>query len=41
VDTPFWLFVSGHEFSNVTSGRAGVVSETDFSILAEMPAEIM
>ncbi len=36
-----WLFAGGFEFSGAASGRAGMVSETDFSILAEMPGEIM
>jgi 4-amino-4-deoxy-L-arabinose transferase-like glycosyltransferase len=36
-----WLFASGRSFHNAPPSTAGRVYETDFSIMAEMPPEIM
>jgi hypothetical protein len=36
-----WMAVTGHGFENTSSTRSDVISETDFSILTEMPAEIL
>ncbi len=36
-----WLVATGHEFTDVPTGRTGIVYETDFSILSDMPAPIM
>jgi 4-amino-4-deoxy-L-arabinose transferase-like glycosyltransferase len=36
-----WFAAARHSFENIATARAGVVSETDFSILAEMPAAIL
>jgi len=36
-----WMAVTGHGFESTSSARTDVISETDFSILTEMPAEIL
>jgi 4-amino-4-deoxy-L-arabinose transferase-like glycosyltransferase len=36
-----WFAAARHSFANNIAARAGVVSETDFSILAEIPAAIL
>jgi 4-amino-4-deoxy-L-arabinose transferase-like glycosyltransferase len=36
-----WMAVTGHGIENTSRARADVISETDFSILAEMPTEIL
>ncbi len=36
-----WLLSGGHEFREGAGGRAGMVSDTDFSMLADMPVAVM
>jgi 4-amino-4-deoxy-L-arabinose transferase-like glycosyltransferase len=36
-----WFFVTGHGFTNATAARPDVISETDFTILADLPTTIL
>jgi 4-amino-4-deoxy-L-arabinose transferase-like glycosyltransferase len=36
-----WFVTAGHRFSNAAGVRTGIIYETDFSILADMPAAIL
>ena len=36
-----WLIVAGHGFRNTAVGRPGILYETDFSILADIPTAIL
>jgi 4-amino-4-deoxy-L-arabinose transferase-like glycosyltransferase len=41
VGAGIWLVAAGHGFKNAAVGRPGILYETDFSILADMPATIL
>jgi 4-amino-4-deoxy-L-arabinose transferase-like glycosyltransferase len=36
-----WFLVTGHGFANATAARADIISETDFTILVDVPAAIL